>query len=162
MSLTIKPELRRLSLTNPLHWIAVGFGSGLSPKAPGTMGTIAAIPFFLLLQPLSIPAYLGVLLVAFVIGVWACQSATDAIGQEDHGGLVWDEFVGLWITCIALPQGFGWILLAFVLFRFFDILKPWPINWVEKRYSGGFGVMMDDVIAGVIALAVVQLIRLFV
>ncbi|AKJ43741.1 phosphatidylglycerophosphatase A [Pragia fontium] len=153
----IKPELHRLSLTNPLHWIATGFGSGLSPKAPGTVGSVAAIPLFYLLQLLSMPAYLAFLVFAFVIGVWACQVAGNAIGVEDHGALVWDEFVGMWIACIALPQGLWWMVAAFIAFRFFDILKPGPIGWLDKHCSGGFGVMMDDVAAGLAALGVVQL-----
>lgn len=158
MSIKIKPELHRLSIKNPLHWLAVGFGSGLSPKAPGTFGSLAAIPFFYLLQQLPMPAYLTLVTLAFVVGVWACQAATDAIGVEDHGAIVWDEFVGMWITCIALPSGFWWIVAAFVTFRFFDILKPWPIRWFDNNCHGGFGIMIDDVVAGFISFVVIQLV----
>ncbi|MBK5071822.1 phosphatidylglycerophosphatase A [Budviciaceae bacterium CWB-B4] len=156
MSIKIKPELYKLSISNPLHWLATGFGSGLSPKAPGTFGSLAAIPFFYLLQMLPMPAYLVMLVLTFALGVWACQSATDAIGMDDHGAIVWDEFVGMWITCIALPQGFIWMVAAFVTFRFFDILKPWPIRWFDNHCTGGFGIMIDDVIAGLIAFGVIQ------
>lgn len=156
MSIKIKPELYKLSISNPLHWLATGFGSGLSPKAPGTFGSLAAIPFFYLLQMLPMPAYLVMLVLTFALGVWACQSATDAIGMDDHGAIVWDEFVGMWITCIALPQGFIWMVAAFVTFRFFDILKPWPIRWFDNHCTGGFGIMIDDVIAGFIAFGVIQ------
>ncbi|WP_268991501.1 phosphatidylglycerophosphatase A [Limnobaculum eriocheiris] len=156
MSIKIKPELYKLSITNPLHWIATGFGSGLSPKAPGTFGSLAAIPFFYLLQMLPMPAYLLMLVITFALGVWACQAATDAIGMDDHGAIVWDEFVGMWITCIALPQGFIWMIAAFITFRFFDILKPWPIRWFDNHCSGGFGIMIDDVVAGLIAFGVIQ------
>ncbi|MBK5143185.1 phosphatidylglycerophosphatase A [Budviciaceae bacterium BWR-B9] len=158
MSIKIKPELYKLSIANPLHWIATGFGSGLSPKAPGTFGSLAAIPFFYLLQMLPMPAYLVMLVLTFALGVWACQSATNAIGMDDHGAIVWDEFVGMWITCIALPQGFIWMIAAFVTFRFFDILKPWPIRWFDNHCTGGFGIMIDDVIAGLIAFGVIQAI----
>lgn len=162
MRITIKPELYRLSPRNPLHWLAVGFGSGLSPKAPGTFGSLAAIPFYyLLLQWFSLPAYLAILVVTFLLGVWACRSAAKAIGEHDHGAIVWDEFIGMWIACIALPSGIAWMLLAFVAFRFFDILKPWPIRWFDENLSGGLGIMMDDVIAGIAALGVVQLVHLF-
>ncbi|AWH88197.1 phosphatidylglycerophosphatase A family protein [Limnobaculum parvum] len=143
-------------MANPLHWIATGFGSGLSPKAPGTFGSLAAIPFFYLLQMLPMQAYLVMLVLTFALGVWACQSATDAIGMDDHGAIVWDEFVGMWITCIALPQGFIWMIAAFATFRFFDILKPWPIRWFDSHCTGGFGIMIDDVIAGLIAFGVIQ------
>ncbi len=161
MRITIKPELYRLSVRNPLHWLAVGFGSGLSPKAPGTFGSLAAIPFYyLFLQWFSLPAYLVILVVAFFLGVWACRSAANAIGEHDHGAIVWDEFIGMWIACIALPSGIVWMLFAFIAFRFFDILKPWPIRWFDENLSGGFGIMMDDVIAGIAALGIVQLTHL--
>ena len=152
----IKPELRRLSWRNPLHWLAVGFGSGLSPVAPGTIGTLAAIPFYLLVMHWPLWAYGLVLLVGSLLGILICDSATRAIGQEDHGGIVWDEFMGFGVTMLAAPQGWQWIALGFVLFRFFDVLKPWPIRWLDRHIKGGLGIMVDDLLAGLFALICLQ------
>ncbi|MCL6415058.1 phosphatidylglycerophosphatase A [Aestuariirhabdus sp. Z084] len=146
---------------NPIHFVAFGFGSGASPKAPGTVGTLAAIPFYLLLQYLPLANYLLVVLVAFVVGCWLCEITSRDIGVHDHGGIVWDEFVGFWITMIAAPPGWLWIVIGFGLFRFFDILKPWPIRWLDKKVGGGFGIMIDDVLAGLFALVVMQLLHLW-
>jgi phosphatidylglycerophosphatase A len=151
------PTFKQL-LKNPNHLFAFGFGSGLAKKAPGTFGTLAAIPFFLLLQNLSWPVYLSWLLVTFALGVLWCDRSSKAMGVHDHGGIVWDEFVGFWITMFMAPAGWVWILIGFVLFRFFDILKPWPINWLDKKVHGGFGIMIDDALAGIYALLVLQLI----
>lgn len=151
------PTFKQL-FKNPNHLFAFGFGSGLAKKAPGTFGTLAAIPFFLLLQNLSWPIYLSWLLVTFALGVLWCDRSSKALGVHDHGGIVWDEFVGFWITMFMAPAGWMWILIGFVLFRFFDILKPWPINWLDKKVHGGFGIMIDDVLAGIYALIVLQLI----
>ena len=155
------PTFKQL-LSNPNHLFAFGFGSGLAKKAPGTFGTLAAIPFFLLLQNLSWPLYLSWLLVTFALGVFWCDRSSKALGVHDHGGIVWDEFVGFWITMFMAPAGWIWILIGFVLFRLFDILKPWPINWLDKKVHGGFGIMIDDVLAGIYALLVLQLIAFFV
>lgn len=155
------PTFKQL-LKNPNHLFAFGFGSGLAPKAPGTFGTLAAIPFFLLLQHLSWPVYLSWLLVTFALGVLWCDRSSKALGVHDHGGIVWDEFVGFWITMFMAPAGWIWILIGFVLFRVFDILKPWPINWLDKKVHGGFGIMIDDVLAGIYALLVLQLIAFLV
>jgi phosphatidylglycerophosphatase A len=151
-----KPELAALKLSNPLHLLALGFGSGLSPVMPGTMGTLAAIPLYLLIQGLSAPWYLLILVLGFVAGIWICNAATSAIGRHDHGAIVWDEIIGFGITMFAAPTGAWWILAGFVLFRFFDIVKPWPIRWFDRRIHGGFGIMFDDVIAGLFALACLQ------
>ena len=155
------PTFKQL-LSNPNHLFAFGFGSGLVKKAPGTFGTLAAIPFFLLLQNLSWPLYLSWLLITFALGVLWCDRSSKALGVHDHGGIVWDEFVGFWITMFMAPAGWIWILIGFVLFRLFDILKPWPINWLDKKVHGGFGIMIDDVLAGIYALLVLQLIAFFV
>ena len=96
------------------------------------------------------------ILVAFVLGVYLCERTSRDLGVHDHGGIVWDEFVGLWITLILVPPGWGWVLLGFVLFRLFDILKPQPIGWADKRVAGGFGIMIDDVLAGIYAWGVLQ------
>lgn len=141
---------------NPVHFLAFGLGSGAAPKAPGTVGTLAAVPLWFLFNDLSLLAYLSLILVTFLLGVWLCGKTSDDLGVHDHGGIVWDEFVGLWIALIALPQGWLWLLAGFLLFRLFDIWKPWPIGWVDQKVSGGFGIMLDDVLAGVMALAVIQ------
>lgn len=152
----IKPELKRLSLRNPLHWLAVGFGSGLSPRAPGTLGTLAAVPFYLLVSDWPLWAYLLLLLLGCLAGIVICEAATRAIGVEDHGAIVWDEFMGFGITMIAAPQGWGWIVAGFGLFRLFDILKPWPIGWLDRRVKGGLGIMLDDLLAGLFAWLCMQ------
>ena len=148
----------KLVFSNPVHFLAFGFGSGLAPFAPGTFGTLAAVPLYLLMQPLSLPLYLAVVVVAFVAGIWICGAAGTDLGVHDHGGIVWDEFVGLWVTMIAAPVGWQWIVIGFLLFRLFDIWKPWPIGWADQQLSGGLGVMLDDVIAGVYAFIVLQII----
>ncbi|WP_376712144.1 phosphatidylglycerophosphatase A [Vibrio ruber] len=148
---------KRLCLSNPWHLLATGFGSGLSPVIPGTMGTLAAIPFYLLLAQLPFWAYLGVTLIAALAGIKICQQTSDDMQVHDHGSIVWDEFVGFWITMLIVPymvQGSGewsWIIIGFVLFRFFDMVKPWPIRWLDQHVTGGFGIMSDDVLAGVIS-----------
>ena len=158
----IKPELKRLSWRNPLHWLATGFGSGLSPKAPGTFGTLAAIPFYLLVMQWPLWAYSLLLLLGCVGGVWICQSATRAIGMEDHGGIVWDEFMGFGITMLLAPSGWIWIGVGFLLFRLFDIFKPWPICWFDRHVEGGLGIMLDDIVAGIFACLTLQLLAHFV
>ena len=158
MRIALSPELQRLKITNPLHWIATGFGSGLSPVAPGTAGSLAAIPFYLGFQHLSEAGYVLTIVFSFFLGVWATQNATDAIGVDDHGALVWDEFVGMWITLFVAPPGWLWIVLGFILFRIFDIIKPWPIRPIDRRLHGGWGIMLDDVLAGIFAWLSLQLL----
>lgn len=139
-----------------VHFLAFGLGSGAAPKAPGTFGTLAAIPLYLLLAQLPLAMYLVTVFLAFALGVYLCGQASRDMGVHDHGGIVWDEFVGFWITMIALPVHWAWILAGFILFRFFDIIKPWPIGWFDKRVHGGVGIMIDDVIAGIFALIILQ------
>ncbi len=152
--------LEKLSMSNGWHLLATGFGSGLSPFAPGTFGTLAAIPFYLLLVQLPLPAYIAAVVFTCIIGVNICQKASDAMGVHDHGSIVWDEFAGLWITMLVIPAlelnpyDWTWIIAGFVLFRLFDILKPWPIGWVDKRVHGGLGIMADDILAGIMAAVV--------
>ncbi len=156
-----KPELAALKLSNPLHLLALGFGSGLSPIMPGTMGTLAAIPFYLLIADLPLWLYGVLLVVGFVAGIKICNAATAAIGRHDHGAIVWDEFIGFGVTMVAAPAGWQWLATGFVLFRFFDMVKPWPIGWFDRRVHGGFGIMLDDVIAGLFALACLQGLALY-
>jgi phosphatidylglycerophosphatase A len=147
-------QTRRVALSTPAGFLAFGFGSGLSPRAPGTVGTVAAIlPALFLVQ---LPAGLALLIIAlaFVVGIHLCGVTGRALGEHDHGGMVWDEFVGFWLVLLYLPFDWIWWLAAFVVFRFFDILKPWPIRWLDRRVQGGFGVMLDDLIAGFYSLLV--------
>ncbi len=155
MTATANPSWRGL-LANPVHALAFGFGSGLSPKAPGTVGTLAAVPLYMLMSSLPLLAYSLMLLVTFVVGVYLCDKTSKDLGVHDHPGIVWDEFVGYWITMLAAPAGWLWILIGFVWFRIFDVLKPWPINWLDKKVEGGFGIMIDDVLAGLMALVCVH------
>ena len=145
-------------LTQPIQLLALGFGSGLAPKAPGTFGTLAAIPLFLLLATLTHLYYFIALLVMSVAGIYICGKAAAEVGVHDHPAIVWDEFVGYFITMFMVPVSWQSILVGFLLFRFFDIVKPWPISFIDKKMSGGFGIMFDDIIAGIFALVIMQLI----
>ena len=161
--MTILPKVTfKQLLQRPTAFLAYGFGSGLAPKAPGTFGTLAAIPVFYLMQSLPMASYLLLTVVFFFLGIWFCQKTVDWLQQDDPSAIVWDEIVGFLITMIAAPSVWLWILLGFVLFRVFDILKPWPVSLADKRLHGGFGVMLDDVIAGLYALLILQLIAYFV
>ena len=144
---------------SPAQFFAFGFGSGLAPKAPGTFGTLAAVPFYVLLAQLGPGLYSVALLITFVFGVWVCEAASRQLQVHDHPGIVWDEFVGYWITMFALPPDWVWILAGFVAFRVFDIVKPWPIGALDKRVGGGMGIMIDDVVAGAMACALLHSIR---
>ncbi|MDG1693463.1 MAG: phosphatidylglycerophosphatase A [Porticoccaceae bacterium] len=139
--------------------LAFGFGSGLLPKAPGTMGSLAAIPLWLLLIQLPVVFYWLAILIAAVVGVYICGSAASKLGVHDHAGIVWDEFVGLWIAMAFLPPTFGSIICGFVLFRLFDIVKPWPISWLDKNIHGGLGIMIDDIVAGACAACIASYIN---
>ena len=152
------PSFKQL-LANPNHFFAFGFGSGLAPKAPGTFGTLAAVPVYWLIQDLNWPLYLSWLLVTFARGVLWCDRSSKALGVHDHGGIVWDEFVGYWITMFMAPAGWLWIIIGFVLFRLFDIVKPWPIRWLDQKVHGGFGIMLDDLVAGIFAAVCLQLLH---
>lgn len=142
---------------NPVHFLAFGLGSGASPKAPGTVGTLAAALIWWLLPSMELAVYLVFVALSCAVGVWICGRTAHDIGVHDHGGIVWDEFAGLWIALILVPSGILWLIAAIVLFRFFDIIKPWPIGWVDRHVGGGTGIMVDDVIAGLMALACLQL-----
>jgi phosphatidylglycerophosphatase A len=158
MSKNIKSVNAKAILLNPVHCLAFGLGSGLGPKAPGTFGTLLAIPLYLLLSQLSLFAYLAIIIAAFVVGVYLCGKTADDLGVHDHPGIVWDEFVGFWIAMIAAPPGWLWIIIGFLLFRLFDIWKPWPIKFFDQKIESGFGIMIDDVLAGLYALIVLQFI----
>ncbi len=155
------PVSAREIMTDTVHILAFGFGSGLAPKAPGTFGSVIGALIAWAMLSLGPANYLIITILSFVFGVWLCGASSTKLGVHDHGGIVWDEIVGMMITYFMLPQGWWWLLLGFVLFRLFDIVKPWPISWLDKRVHGGFGIMIDDVIAGLFALAVLQLLSRF-
>ena len=139
-----------VQLTNPIHLLAVGLGSGMSPIMPGTMGSAMAIPLWLLFNGLQPYLYWVLIVVAFIFGCFLCQKTSDDTHTHDSGHIVWDEFVGMWITLFFIPQiSVLWIAIAFFAFRVFDMAKPWPIRWFDKRVPGGFGIMVDDVIAAI-------------
>ncbi len=152
----------RAVLVNPCHFLAFGFGSGLIPYAPGTAGTLAAIPFFIVLQDLSTPLYLGVVGAMLLAGMWICGRASVALGVHDHSGIVWDEIVGFLFAMTAAPAHWAWILAGAISFRIFDIIKPWPVSLVDRRLGGGPGIMLDDVVAGLYSLMVIQTIAALV
>ena len=157
----MKPD-RRFLLADPAHFVALGFGSGLWPKGPGTAGTLAGWLLFPFVKaPLSDPLFGALLVACFLFGVLACERTGRALGVADPGSIVWDEIVAIWLVLWLTPEGFGWQFAAFVLFRFFDIVKPQPIRWVDERTRGGFGVMLDDILAaGYTLLALALLLRL--
>jgi phosphatidylglycerophosphatase A len=151
--LPIKPT----PLRNPIQVLAFGFGSGLSPPAPGTAGTLAAIPIYWFIADWPLLEYSAFILVTAVLGIWICGAASRQLNVHDHGGIVWDEFVGYWITMWAVPVDWVWILAGFVVFRILDIAKPWPISVLDKKVGGGFGIMIDDILAGVLACIVLHI-----
>jgi len=144
------PSFKQL-LKKPIQMLAFGFGSGLAKKAPGTMGTLAAVPIYYVVATFLVDYYLPILLLVCITGVWICGQAAKELGVHDHGGIVWDEIAGYLLTMYWV--GFGWqnMLLGFILFRVFDILKPWPISWIDEKVGGGFGIMLDDLVAALMA-----------
>lgn len=152
-----------VQLTNPIHLLAVGLGSGMSPIMPGTMGSAMAIPLWLLFDGLQPYLYWVLIVVAFIFGCFLCQKTSDDTHTHDSGHIVWDEFVGMWITLFFIPQiSVLWVAIAFVAFRVFDMAKPWPIRWFDKRVPGGFGIMVDDVIAAIFSSVTVYVIALLI
>jgi len=153
-----QPDIKLL-LSHPAHFLALGFGSGLAPKAPGTFGSMAAIPLYLLLAQVLLPWHIALLAIPlFVLGIWACGKTGQALGVSDHGGIVWDEIVAMLPLLAMVPQTLlGWGA-AFLLFRLFDISKPWPISWFDARIKGGFGVMLDDALAALPAACLLYLL----
>ena len=144
-------------LRNPMQFLAFGFGSGLSPKAPGTAGTLVAIPIYLLIADLGLLHYTLFIAVTSLLGIWICGVASRQLNVHDHPGIVWDEFVGYWITMWAVPADWTWIIAGFVAFRVFDIVKPWPVSVLDRRVGGGLGIMVDDMLAGVMACITVHI-----
>lgn len=151
-----------IALKTYAGFFAFGFGSGLSPFAPGTFGTLAAIPLYLILIQMSWPMYAWLVLIAFVIGVKLCDVTGARLGVHDYGGIVWDEFVGFWITMFLISFTWQNVIIGFFVFRFFDIVKPPPIGWLDRKVSGGFGVMIDDVLAGFYSMLVMLLVDRYI
>ena len=143
------------------QFLALGFGSGLAAKAPGTFGTLAAVPLVALLLWLGNVYLLSFVLLGSVLGVYLCGQTAADIGEHDHGAIVWDEIIGFGITMLWLPLHWQTLLAGFVLFRLFDIVKPWPISWLDKKVHGGIGIMLDDILAGVAALLLMHLLLPF-
>ena len=139
----------RLLLRHPAGWLASGFGCGFSPRAPGTVGSLVALlPWWFWLRELPMWHYALVLGCAFALGVWASDWVIGKLGREDPGVVVWDEFTGLWLALFLAPPGWHWVLGGFLAFRLFDIWKPWPVSWADRAVHGGFGAMLDDLLAG--------------
>ena len=151
---------RKAVLSHPAGWIASGFGAGFSPFASGTVGSAVALLPWLAMRELSLAAYVLVVVAAFAVGVWASNIVVERLRLEDPGVIVWDEFVGQWITLLPLlvwPRHLLWVAVAFFLFRLFDVWKPWPVSWADRKVKGGFGAMFDDVLAGIYAAIVLAL-----
>lgn len=151
--MTISADLRvqpswRFILSHPAHFLSFGFGSGLFPGSPGTVGTLVAFPIYWYIEPrLTDSLFILMLVAAFAFGVWVCEKTGRALGVADYGGIVWDEIVAFLLVLFFTPHGFFWNLLAFSLFRFFDIVKPPPIRHFDRTWHGGLGVMFDDILA---------------
>ncbi len=145
-------------MSDPILFLAFGFGSGLTKKMPGTSGTIAAIPVYLLLIQANIWLYCLLTVFVTIIGVWICGRAAKKLGEHDFGGIVWDEIAGFLITMSLVSFSWVAVLKGFILFRIFDILKPWPIKWIDQKVDGGLGIMLDDVLAGAIAAVILYFI----
>ena len=146
-------------LRQPVHLFAFGFGAGLSPKAPGTFGTLIAIPIVLAVMHFGWFTHLAFTCVASVVGIYICGESARRLGVHDHSGIVWDEICGFAVTMLAAPAHWYWVLCGFGLFRFFDLVKPWPIREIDHSLGGGLGIMLDDIIAGVFAAAVLLLLQ---
>lgn len=154
-------SLPRPSLGNPVHLLAFGFGAGCAPRAPGTVGTLVGVALYLPLSLLSPGPYIAVVAALSALGVWLCGRAARDLGVHDHPGIVWDEIAGYLLTMFLAPAGWIWIVLGFGLFRLFDIWKPWPIGWLDRRVGGGLGIMLDDLLAGLCAAVCLQLLALY-
>ena len=142
--------------------IALFFGAGCAPRAPGTVGTLAAIPLYLLISGFSLPAYLAMVILVTLVGTWASDRLSRELGQHDHSGIVIDEVAGFLITMAFAAITSFTLVAGFLLFRFFDIVKPWPIRALDERVGGGFGIMLDDIIAGVFAGVCLWFVELYV
>src|SRR5690606_14554917 len=150
----------RPSLRDPVQWLATGFGAGLAPRAPGTAGTVVAlVPAWLMLDlPLALRG--AIVAVLFVVGIFVCGASARKVATHDHPSIVFDEIVGFLVATLVLTDGVLWLVPAFLLFRLFDIWKPWPIRDLDHRIAGGLGIMLDDLMAGVYAAVCLEALRL--
>jgi phosphatidylglycerophosphatase A len=155
--LHMKPNIKLL-FSNPVHFFSLGFGSGLAPKAPGTFGTLVGLPLYWLIHPLVLNSQLILILFLFLVGIYFCQKTGDALGVSDHGGIVWDEIVAMMLVLTFTPLQWTWWAVAFILFRLFDIWKPFPIRQLDANLKGGLGVMLDDLLAALYAIAVLKVL----
>ena len=153
--------LKKVALGTPSGLFAFGFGSGLSPFAPGTMGTLVAVPFAVAMKSLDTAGFWIVLVLMFLLGIQVCGRVSRKLGVHDHGGIVWDEIVGYCLAVAFVPLQWAWLLAAFVLFRFFDIVKPWPIRQLDRKVSGGLGIMIDDIVAALFTVIVLAVLRTY-
>lgn len=153
-----KPTPREI-FRHPVHILAFGFGAGLAPVAPGTFGTLVAVPLELLLRPLPLAARLVIIAAIVIAGVYICGASAKRLGEHDHPGIVFDEIAGYLVAMLAAPAGWLWIVAGFALFRLFDIWKPWPIRELDHSIHGGAGIMLDDIVAGLFAAAVLFALR---
>lgn len=159
--IVFRPTLR-FTFAHPAHWLAFGFGAGLSPYAPGTAGTLVAwLAAWLVGEPLATSAGLAAIAVLFALGVWVCDLTGRHLGIPDHGAMVWDEIVAFLLVLAIVPATLAWQSAAFALFRLFDIVKPQPIRWLEARFKGGWGVMADDLAAAAYTLLVLAAVKRF-
>ena len=162
MKWSVQPAMMR----DPVHLFAFGFGSGLSPWAPGTFGTLIAIPIVLFVMQFGFAVHLAFAVLAAIFGIYVCGESAKRLGVHDHPGIVWDEITGFAVTMLTVPLAAGsgapelhWVVAGFALFRLLDIWKPWPIREADHSLSGGLGIMLDDVIAGIFAAAILLGIR---
>ncbi|MEJ2514608.1 MAG: phosphatidylglycerophosphatase A [Gammaproteobacteria bacterium] len=155
-------RLRPGILKDPVHLLSTGFGLGLAPVAPGTFGTLLGVALDPVLRLMSFTGRACVVAALFLVGVWICEVSARRLGVHDHPGIVWDEVVGYLVVMLAAPPGWQWALAGFLIFRFFDIVKPWPIRDVDHALGGGLGIMLDDLLAAGYGVLVVLAWRLFV
>jgi len=156
-----KTEIPVKMLLNPVHFFALGFGSGLAPRIPGTTGTLVGVLLFILMPDMDWITYLVVVVCGFLFGIFCCGYTTKVLNVHDHHSIVWDEIIGYLVTMFMVPKEWIWILIGFILFRTFDIFKPWPISFIDHRIKSGFGIMLDDVVAALFSLAIIQIVIYF-
>ena len=152
------PDDWKIVFTRLDYFLAFGLGSGLAPVAPGTAGSVMGLLLFMPVLNAPLPVQVVIIVIGFVLGVWVSDRVAKHMEVKDPGGIVWDEFVGMWITLLWLPSEI-WLLPAFLLFRLFDIWKPWPVRVADEKLAGGLGIMLDDVFAGLYAMAAVQILN---
>ncbi len=164
--MTAKTPTLSLMFSSPVHLLSLGFGTGLAPIAPGTLGTLVGFPVFLLLTPVPLVLKLAIYLLLFLVGCWICGKTGDALGKHDHSAIVWDEIVAMAIVLEFTPTHWTWWIVAFLLFRLFDIFKPWPVSLADNAhgnsaFAGGYFVMLDDILAAIYAIAVIVGLQYF-